>query len=45
VDVVTILNGQATVYILCGMIGLVFLGRRSAAVTDPASPAGPPSAQ
>ena len=27
VDVVTILNGQATVYIVCGLIGLVFLGR------------------
>ncbi|NEN07079.1 MFS transporter [Diaminobutyricibacter tongyongensis] len=45
VDVVTILNGQATVYILCGLIGLAFLGRRSAPGADPATPAGPPSAQ
>ena len=29
VDVVTILNAQATVYILCGVIGLVFLGQTS----------------
>lgn len=27
IDVVTILNGQATIYIVCGLIGLVFLGR------------------
>ncbi|HEY2557036.1 MAG TPA: MFS transporter [Diaminobutyricibacter sp.] len=27
VDVVAILNGQATVYIVCGVIGLAFLGR------------------
>lgn len=26
-SVVAILNGQATVYILCGLIGLIFLGR------------------
>jgi MFS family permease len=26
-DVVAILNGQATVYILCGVIGVIFLGR------------------
>ncbi len=44
-DVVTILNGQATVYILCGLIGLVFLGRRSAQGVDPATVGGPPSAQ
>jgi MFS family permease len=30
VDVVAILNGQATVYILCGVIGLLFLGRTGA---------------
>ncbi len=29
-NVVTILNGQATVYIVCGLIGLIFLGQRSA---------------
>lgn len=28
-DVVAILNGQATVYIICGVIGLIFLGQTS----------------
>ena len=27
IDVVAILNGQATIYIVCGLIGLIFLGR------------------
>lgn len=44
-DVVSILNGQATVYILCGVIGLVFLGRRSVRGTDPAPAQGAKRAQ